>query len=64
MKKLNWRDIGTSIGAILVLVQTVYPAATGEAIVSALLDGTWLPKAINVAFAYILIRHKGEQVQP
>jgi hypothetical protein len=64
MKNLNLKDIGSSIIGIFVLIQTVYPEATGASILAAFADGSWLGKAIDIAFAFILLRYKGEQVQP
>ena len=57
-KKIPWSDIMTTLSGFIVLLQTVYPHATGESIVAAFADGTWLSKAINLAFAYFLIRYR------
>lgn len=59
MKKFDFKDIGTSIIGIFVLIQTVYPQATGASIIQAFSDGSWLGYAIDLAFAFVLIRHKG-----
>jgi len=53
------QDIGSSLLGVLVVVQTVYPQATGESIIAAFQDGSWIARAINIAFAYVLIRYKG-----
>ena len=56
-------DIYTSFFGILILIHTVYPQATGESIISAFHDGTWVEKAINLSFAYLLIRkQQGKEV--
>jgi hypothetical protein len=51
---MNWGNVGTNFLAILVYAQTVYPGLSGETLLAALTDGTWLPKAINLALMYFL----------
>lgn len=58
--KINFSDIGSSFIGLFVLIQTVYPQATGASIIQAFADGSWMGYAIDLAFAFILIRHKGE----
>ena len=53
-----WKDIGSSVLGIFVLIHTVYPDATGAAIVEAFRDGSWIGYAIDLAFAHVLIRYK------
>ena len=53
---MNWKNIGTNLGALLVLAQTVYPGLNGEMILSAIKDGTWMQAAINIGLAYYLYR--------
>lgn len=62
---MNWKNVGTNLGALLVLAQTVYPGLNGEMIMTALLDGTWMSAAINIALAYYLYRDgKNENPRP
>jgi len=55
---LNWKDIGSSVYGFLVILYTVYPNATGESIIAAFMDGSWVAKFINISFAFVLIRYK------
>lgn len=55
------KDISTSIVGLFVLIHTVFPEATGASVVQAFKDGTWVGYAIDLAFAYALIRTKGEK---
>lgn len=50
------RNVLTNIGAILIFIQTVYPGLTGEKIVQAFSDGTWISHAINLCLMYYLYR--------
>lgn len=51
----------TNIGAAVVFVHTVYPGVSGEKIVAAFLDGTWINRVINLALIYFLYRDGKEQ---
>jgi len=64
MKKLDWHDIGTSVLGIFALVHTIYPNATGQAIVNAFQSGAWMSYAIDLAFATMMIRYQGQPKVP
>jgi len=57
--RIDWKDIWSSVLGLFVLVHTIYPEATGAAIVNAFQDGSWVGYAIDLMFAHALIRQRG-----
>ena len=55
LSKVNWKNVLTNAGAVLVFAQTVYPGLNVEMIMQSIANGTFIQAVVNLAFAYLLV---------
>lgn len=55
LSKVNWTNVLTNAGAVLVFAQTVYPGLNVEMIMQSIANGTFIQAVVNLAFAYLLV---------